>query len=488
MGLQVDSVYLSRNFADFLREAWHVIEPSTALEWGPHLDAICLHLEAVARSLDRIWNAGDVIRNLVVTIPPGCTKSITIMVAFPAWVWTWRPGTRFLCASNDADLAIRDAVACRRLIESDWYKERWAHVFQLTSDQNTKGWYENSRRGYRSTTTVGSKVVGKKGDILLVDDPNDANQVKSLANRKSVVEWWGQGFYNRVNNPKKGCRIVVGQRTHVDDLQGNIINGGKFVHLNLPEEYDPARHCKTPIWEDWRTEAGQLLRPDRFGPDQITETKHPSVLGARGYESQHNQNPRLADGDKFKREWFKIVKAGPALNFSRVRAWDNAGTARKEGKKADYSAGALMTRNDDDIFYIEHVERGQWPGNERNKIRDQKCQLDSAKFKRYEVVIEQEPSSSGKEVAEQAVKMLAGYSVTIVKPSNQTGGKDVRCDPLADQLEAGNVYLVEGDWNTDFIDELCDFGPGCMNDDQVDAAAMAMNHLALHKKRSVWIV
>lgn len=324
------------------------------------------------------------------------------------------------------------------------------------------------------------------------DDPNDANQVKSMANRKSVIEWWGQGFYNRVNSPKRGCRIVVGQRTHVDDLQGNIIRGNKFVNLNLPEEYDPSNHCKTPIWEEWRRGAGQLLRPTRFGPDQITETKHPSVLGPRGYESQHNQNPRLADGDMFKREWFRFAKAPPPLNFARVRAWDNAGTAKKEGRKADYSAGVLMTRNDDDVFYIEHVQRGQWSGNDRNKIRDTTAQMDAKRYKRYEIVVEQEPTASGKEVAEQAVKMLAGYAVTIVKPSGQTGGKDVRAMPLAAQLEAGNVYLVQGeggqdDWS-DFIDELVDFAPGCVNDDQVDAASMAMNHLALHKKRSVWIV
>lgn len=167
LGLQVDAAYLAFDFAAFLRQSWHVIEPSTELEWGPHLDAMCMHLEAVARSLDRKPDDPLSLRNLVVTIPPGCTKSITIMVAFPAWVWTWRPGTRFLCASNDGELAIRDAVACRRLIESDWYRERWAAVFELTTDQNTKGMYENSRRGYRSTTTVGSKVVGKKGDILL---------------------------------------------------------------------------------------------------------------------------------------------------------------------------------------------------------------------------------------------------------------------------------------------------------------------------------
>jgi hypothetical protein len=33
-------------------------------------------------------------------------------------------------------LAVRDSLNCRRLIESDWYQQRWGNRFQLRDDQN----------------------------------------------------------------------------------------------------------------------------------------------------------------------------------------------------------------------------------------------------------------------------------------------------------------------------------------------------------------
>jgi hypothetical protein len=50
--------------------------------------------------------------------------------------------------------------------------------------------------------------------------------------------------------------------------------------------------------------------------------------------------------------------------------------------------------------------------------------------------------------------------------------------PLAAAAEAGNVMLLEGKWNGAFLDEVEAFGYDCPHDDQVDAAAGAINMLA----------
>src|SRR5271169_4460983 len=34
-------------FAEFVRQAWHIVEPSTPLLWNWHMDVICEYLEAV---------------------------------------------------------------------------------------------------------------------------------------------------------------------------------------------------------------------------------------------------------------------------------------------------------------------------------------------------------------------------------------------------------------------------------------------------------
>lgn len=459
MRVRIEARHLSKILPDFLRESWHVIEPSTPLQWDRHLDALCEHLAAVARGQ---------IQNLLITIPPGCTKSIACCVVYPAWVWTSRPGERFLTSANESDLSLRDAVAARRLIESEWYRERWGDVFRLTSDQNVKGWYENDRRGFRTATTVGSRVTGKKGDTLILDDPNDARLAGSETVCEGVRDWWRNAFYNRVNHAQRAKRIVIGQRTGTNDLQGYILESGGFEHLNLPEEYDPEARYKTSVGEDWRTERGQLLRPSRFGPTQIAEAIR--VQGSRGYQTQHNQKALPEDGEMFKRAWFEVVGAAPAKS-RRCRSWDKGATSGS----GDPSAGVLVARDGDGIFYIEDVITGQWSVGERNAIMRQTAGTDAATYDEYEIELEQEPGSGGKESAEYSVRQLAGYVVNVTRP---TGDKATRAKPMAIQAEAGNVKLVRGAWNRHFLDQLCAF-PFGEHDDELDAAAAGFNRLAL---------
>jgi predicted phage terminase large subunit-like protein len=280
-----------RKLADFLRQAWPVVETTTPLGWGWHLDAMCEHLTAVT--------AGQ-IRNLCITIPPGCTKSILVSVMWPAWSWIQNPGLRWLCAANEGDLATRDSLSCRKVVQSDWYRRLFPNV-QLVSDQNVKTWYQTSEGGHRLATTVSSNVTGKKGDILLCDDPNDAKKVHSTAERRGVQSWWDGAFYDRVNDFKTGRRVIIGQRTHREDLMGYVLATGEFEELRIPEEFVPSKRYITSIgWTDPRTEEGELLRPDRFGPEQVTAAKKKP-----NYPAKHQQDPKDAEGAKFKAHWLK---------------------------------------------------------------------------------------------------------------------------------------------------------------------------------------
>jgi ribosomal protein L37AE/L43A len=56
------------------------------------------------------------------------------------------------------------------------------------------------------------------------------------------------------------------------------------------------------------------------------------------------------------------------------------------------------------------------------------------------------------------------------------GSKLQRADAATPQIEAGNVYLVEGPWVMDFIEEHTIF-PNGANDDQVDASGQGINYL-----------
>jgi len=148
---------LENDFMLFIKGAWHIVEPNAEYSSNWTTEAIGLHLEA---TLD------GTIRNLLINISPRFSKSLICNVFFPAWVWTTRPHMQFLFSSFAENLAIRDSIKCRAVVESDWYRSRWPNV-TIRRDQNTKKEWVLNQGGHRITTSVGSSGTGKGADILL---------------------------------------------------------------------------------------------------------------------------------------------------------------------------------------------------------------------------------------------------------------------------------------------------------------------------------
>ena len=240
----------------FLRSGWRYISAAPFVDGWP-IEAVAEHLQAVVD--------GD-IRRLIINIPPRCAKSSLTSVALPAWTWAQKtisptsgPGVQFLHASYAQQLSLRDSVACRRLIESQWYQSMWKDRFRLVSDQNTKTRFDNDKRGSRLSTSVGSALTGEGGSVIIVDDPNAAQEAFSDATITSTIEWWDNALSTRLNDPKTGAYIVIQQRLSEEDLTGHILSKdiGDWTHLCLPMRYEPERSFVTSIgWQDPRTESG----------------------------------------------------------------------------------------------------------------------------------------------------------------------------------------------------------------------------------------
>ena len=90
------------------------------------------------------------------------------------------------------------------------------------------------------------------------------------------------------------------------------------------------------------------------------------------------------------------------------------------------------------------------------------------------ISLPQDPGQAGKAQAKYLVKQLAGY---IAKATPESGDKVTRAEPLAAQAEAGNVDILEGSWNEDFLDEITTF-PNSTFMDQVDASSRAFNEVS----------
>jgi hypothetical protein len=104
--------------AGFVREAWHILEPTQRYVHNWHIDAICQHLEAVT--------AGRVNR-LLINVPPGSSKSLIVSVLWPAWEWGPKGlrSLRYLATSFNEGPVKRDTRKHRDLTMSDWYRALW---------------------------------------------------------------------------------------------------------------------------------------------------------------------------------------------------------------------------------------------------------------------------------------------------------------------------------------------------------------------------
>jgi predicted phage terminase large subunit-like protein len=461
-----EAEWARRRLRDYLRfVAWPVVEPATPYVGGFHIDAICEHLEAVAKRQ---------IRDLLITVPPRHTKSLCSSVAWPTWAWIDHPEFRFLCSSFSADLSTEHAVLSRRILESPTFRRAWGGRFALQTDQNVKAHYENTKRGYRISTSSGGTATGRGGDFLIADDPHNLQTIHSDAERTSVINWYRQVWSTRFNDAKTGCRVVIMQRGHERDLAGYLIEQGGYVHLNLPTEYEPTTYVTSIGWKDPRTKAGDLLCPERFGPKEVAQAK--KDLTATGFATQHQQRPVPLEGGLFKREKLKVIKAEqlPAgVSFTECRGWDAAATEQKQGKDPDYTVGAKLRRYSNGLYVVMHVVRGQYGPADGDKVMRSTAVADGQACRQRE---EQEPGSSGKKVTASHVLLLAGFDY---KGETSTGDKPTRAKPFAIQVDAGNVALLEGEWNQKYIDELILF-PNGRHDDQVDASANAFNELALN--------
>lgn len=454
--IEIQKALAAQSLSDFVRMAWHVLEPGTPYVHGWHVDAICEHLTAVTH--------GEITR-LLINVPPGTMKSTLCSVFHRAWEWgpCGLPHKRYIGASHEQNLAIRDNVKLRRLIESDWYQERWP--IPMLMDQNQKIYFENSYTGFSQACAVES-MTGRRGDTVIWDDPHSVEAALSPAKRETGLRVFQETLPTRLNSPKKSAIVIVMQRLHENDVAGYILeNDLGYEHLCLPMEFEVERRCRTSIgFVDPRTEEGELLFPERFPREVVDRDKR--VMGALAVAGQFQQRPAPRAGGFFEWENIRIVKAAPPL-INCVRYWDKAGT---DGGGA-WTAGVKIGLTQEGRIIVLDVVRGQWAAGKREKAIKTTAALDGPDLP---IWIEQEPGSGGKESAESTIKNLVGYNIRAERP---TGDKEVRAEPVAVQIEAGNFDILEGPWNQAYLDELKTFPQGKYKD-QVDATSGGLAKVA----------
>lgn len=255
---EVDAELAKRYLHDFIIQAWPLVEPDTPLSWNWHLDELCAVLEAVTR--------GEITR-VVINVPPGTAKSLTVSIFWPAWEWASNPGLRYLTASYGAHLTIRDNLRLRAVVTSPWYQRHYG--LRLSGDQNSKVRFDTTAGGWRIATSVGGVGTGEHPDRIVIDDPLTADQARSDAERRTASDWFDRTISTR-GVVRDVRTVVIMQRLHEEDLAGHLLGKGGWEQVRFPMRFDP-KHADP---RDHRTKAGELLWPELFDETRVRQLEY----------------------------------------------------------------------------------------------------------------------------------------------------------------------------------------------------------------------
>lgn len=389
-------------------------------------------------------------RRLIINIPPRYSKTELAVVMFIAWCLGHVPDAEFIHTSYSATLAANNSANVRDLLCHEAYREIFPG--SALADESRAHWTTTAGGVMYATGAAGTitgfgagKMRDGFGGAIVIDDPHKADEARSDVVRQGVIDWFVNTLESRKNDPERTPIILIMQRLHEKDLAGWLLGGGngeKWDHLCLSAWQDD----DTPLW------------PEKHSADELRRMEQASPYTFAG---QYRQRPAPPEGGVFKAGQLVPVDAIPAGPIEWVRGWDLASTTT-----GDWTAGGKLGKLRDGRFIIAGMERVRAGPDERDKLILNTAKRDGSACR---TSIPQDPGQAGKTQVLYLTRSLAGHSV---HSSPESGDKVTRAEPLAAQVNVGNVLILVGPWNEALIEEMRMF-PNGSNDDQVDALTRA---------------
>lgn len=182
-------------------------------------------------------------------------------------------------------------------------------------------------------------------------------------------------------------------------------------------------------------------------------------------------------------KWFngKVIPDPPETVKKRIRYWDLAASEKKiSGKKRndpDETVGTLLSWDGELKFYIENQVSGYWEYLAIEQQIKRTAELDGPYIPIY---IEQEPAAGGKNQIAAIKKFIetelgVTYRVYGHNPK-EIGDKVMRANVWFAEAAQGRFYMVQGNWNESFLDQLSSFPEG--HDDKIDSVSGARHVVA----------
>jgi predicted phage terminase large subunit-like protein len=446
-------------------------EDRDAESFQPIETTLALHHRLLLEKLDKVSKTPH--GRMMVFMPPGSAKSTYASVVFPSKYLGEQGGRKLILASYGDDLARKMGRRTRSIVK----QKRYSGIFGAGLAQESQAAQEfalTNGSEYMACGILGG-VTGNRANGIIIDDPiKGREQANSETVRAKTWDAYEDDLKTRLI--PGGWIVIIQTRWHEDDLAGRILpsgwNGesGKILCKDGNEWEVLCLQARCEVENDpLSRKQGEYLWPEWFDRMHWAQFEQ----NVRTWAALYQQRPTPLDGDLFKPDQLKVIEALPAESIRWVRGWDLASTT-----DGDWTAGVKLGRLPDNRFVIADVVRVRVGPDQRDAALVNTAALDGRQTKQS---IPQDPGQAGKTQVLYLTRALAGYPVI---SSPESGDKVTRAEPVAAQINVGNVLMLKGDWNAAFMSELRVF-PNGANDDQVDALSRAFGELIIKRSASV---
>jgi hypothetical protein len=314
--------------------------------------------------------------------PRGHAKSTWLSVIYPIWKIVNNRQIKIIIVSDTIDQAEMFFEAIKEELESN---ERLIDDFGAFATPVARGavnrWQANRITVARHTrskepTLVSAgtrkRIVGKRADLIIVDDPLNDENTENIRQRRKTLRWFMKTL-TPIVNPDTGRIIVIGTRKHPDDLHGELAKNPRyrqFVFRALGEDGE------------------SVLWPERWPRKRLLREKQ--EIGTLIFAQEYQNEPVSEETTLFRREWIEqcychtATLGGPYRGHGPVfTGWDLSLVADRERaseQDSDYTAGITIALGDDGTRHVLDIyrERGLTPGQILEVIRSKARQYQPA--------------------------------------------------------------------------------------------------------------
>ncbi len=428
---------------------------------------------AIHEELFRWWTREDRKSNQLVLLPRDHQKSHCVAVRV-AWEITRNPDTTVLYVSATSDLAEKQLLAIKNILESKKYREYWPDM--INPDPGLRSLWNMSEievdhpkrkeEGVRDPTVkacgLTTNITGFHAGVVVLDDVVVPGNAYTEDGREKVTSLYSQ--LASIENAE-ATEWVVGTRYHPKDLYGVLMEMMEETYDKDGNVLDQANVYE--IYQKVVEENGEFLWPRQmrkdgkfFGFDAaILARKKAKYVDQTQFFAQYYNNPNdLSEAriDSSKFQYFErhfVTRTGGTWYYkdkplSLVAAMDFAFST---SKRADYSCIVVIGLDADGRIYVLDIDRfkeSKISGYFKH-IVDMHVKWDFRKI-RCEVTVAQ--SAIVNELKDHIRSNALSLSIDEFRPTRHQGHKEERIsailEPRYDNLtilhyKGGNCQSLE---------------------------------------------